>query len=389
MSEPVVVIHGVANRDKQPFLDGVKRLQARIADLGTLVPVFWGDLGGQSTDIADSLPKFDGGEWTVRSLELGPSADPELLRTELGGEKSNEERAASICAAAVPGSEIVRGNGSARLQRLIEEELAQTHYLRFVDDEGTLSAVGEIVYAVLEAHTGTTDPEFAIRGWSFSEITDAVAGAIGKVIEGVDRSIGRVIEDRLGAGNQRIRAKAMPWFSLFFGDIFAYQRNSTVIQGRIWTALEDAAEKGRIKRGYGKREKPVHVVAHSLGGIVTFDAAVQPPDDQKLWMKTWTTFGSQAAFFHILDRRKTLTPYRNGQPVTLPSSIAKWVNLWHPMDLLGFTAGTVFRLHDGSMPADVPVTEPATHLVGDKLWAHSIYWETDELVNSLRKTLSA
>lgn len=98
MSEPVVVIHGVANRDKQPFLDGVKRLQAKIGNLGTLVPVFWGDLGGQSTDIADSLPKFEGGEWTVRSVDLGPSADPEILRSELGGEKSNEERAAFIFA---------------------------------------------------------------------------------------------------------------------------------------------------------------------------------------------------------------------------------------------------------------------------------------------------
>ncbi|MGW4759976.1 hypothetical protein [Streptomyces chartreusis] len=54
MNDPVFVIHGVANRDRQGFT-------AMVADLQTasghgMVPVYWGDLGADDTFVAAALP---------------------------------------------------------------------------------------------------------------------------------------------------------------------------------------------------------------------------------------------------------------------------------------------------------------------------------------------
>ena len=56
-----------------------------------------------------------------------------------------------------------------------------------------------------------------------------------------------------------------------------------------------------------------------------------------------------------------------------PHNIAKWTNLWDPMELLAFTAITVFRLADGTLPRDIPIQTPLSLLADQKGWAHSIY----------------
>jgi len=55
------------------------------------------------------------------------------------------------------------------------------------------------------------------------------------------------------------------------------------------------------------------------------------------------------------------------------------------VDLLAFTAGTVFRLSDGSKPEDIPVEDPISVMLDEKLWLHSIYWATPELLDVLVK----
>jgi len=105
-----------------------------------------------------------------------------------------------------------------------------------------------------------------------------------------------------------------------------------------------------------------------LGGLIVFDAAVRPlGDPRRLYLKTLTTFGSQPAFFHIVDRRTPeLAIYERNRKVVLPETIPKWTNLWDTMDLLAFTASTVFELHDGTSPRDVPVLDPLSLIFGRK-----------------------
>jgi hypothetical protein len=179
----------------------------------------------------------------------------------------------------------------------------------------------------------------------------------------------------LGHTNLNLRQVAAVPFINFFGDILAYQRNTAAIRERLWEAIEQSAS------GYGGREKPINVIAHSLGGVVSFDAAL---DQQKpLWIKVFLTFGSQASFFHVVDpRRPPLADYRHGAAVALPETIGNWTNLWEPLDFLAFAASPIFRLASGGTPQDIEVE----HLASYGFYTHSVYWDTDQLVAAIRSS---
>ncbi|UOR00221.1 hypothetical protein MUN81_22535 (plasmid) [Hymenobacter sp. 5317J-9] len=389
MAEPIVVIHGVANRDRAAFEESVAYLQHELGPAWQLLPVFWGDLGGQGTDINDCLPVLREGEWGVRAAGVRgagalPAPFPSLPADALGaGQTSNETRAELIAAAATNGGAMVRGVVTDdHVKRAAEQELPTTKVLQYLDDEAVFQDLGKAIRAALESADAAVNPSAApgdelVRGaggTAASEISDdqvrglldPLTKAARNVIHAVDDILGRTLGNRLGQLNQRLRGGVMPPLSAFFGDIIVYQRNRARIQQRIWDALAPYGA------GCGTAAKPVHVVAHSLGGVIAFDAAVQR--EQPLWMKSFTTFGSQSAFFHIVDPRETLTTYRKDFPVTLPPTIAKWTNLWDTVDLLAFTAGTVFRLHDGSRPKDTPLRDLLSQIIDEKAWMHSVYW---------------
>ena len=67
MTEPILVLHGVNNHELTPFLEQVSALQRAVGPDAHLLPVHWGDLGGQSQDLADCLPLYSDGRWGVRS----------------------------------------------------------------------------------------------------------------------------------------------------------------------------------------------------------------------------------------------------------------------------------------------------------------------------------
>jgi hypothetical protein len=124
------------------------------------------------------------------------------------------------------------------------------------------------------------------------------------------------------------------------------------------------------------------VLAHSLGGVVTFDAAVRKK--RRLWVKHFVTFGSQSAFFHLMNPRLGLTPYE-GSVVKLPPSIGTWTSFWEPMDPLAFTTAPVFVLEDGTTaPVDIPVqVREASELLSSFLWTHSCYWTHQEVIEKI------
>jgi hypothetical protein len=380
-TRPVLVIHGIATHDKVEFEKRVTDLRSTIhAQLPgvQLIPVFWGDLGGRSEDISDCLPQLKDGQWTTRSDGLlSISATGQKVRAE--PKLSNEERASVIMRSATS-AEIVRSQPDATTTA-ITEALGRTGYLQKIDDPELLKAVGDIVSEALIERSappegGTFEvrgeaPMFETRGW----IKDRVNG----VISGIDKLVGKLVEDRLGVLNQRLRASVMNGVAATLGDIVAYHSNKEGIQQRLWDAINQHAP------GYGTQAKPIGLIAHSLGGVVSFDAMVAPASGVPLHVDSFVSFGSQPAFFEIIDPRVSNASYVTGHPIILPDTIKKWFNLWDVVDLLAFTAGTVFRLSDGSKPEDIPVEDPISVMLDEKLWLHSIYWSTPQLKDVLMK----
>ena len=60
MAEPVLVVHGVANRDQSQFEAQVRALNDRVGREFNFIPVYWGNLGANVRDIAATLPRIEG-----------------------------------------------------------------------------------------------------------------------------------------------------------------------------------------------------------------------------------------------------------------------------------------------------------------------------------------
>ena len=158
----------------------------------------------------------------------------------------------------------------------------------------------------------------------------------------------------------------LPGVTQYVGDILVYQRHRAQIHDRVRQIIAEVdPELGRSP------ERPVDVLAHSLGGVIAVDMATATADEP-LWIRHLITFGSQSAFFHICDPRGgSLKPFDGAGKVRLPASLGGWTNLWEPLDMLAFLAASVFELHDGSAPTDRHVP----HLASSGLWSHSAYWQ--------------
>jgi hypothetical protein len=380
-AKPVLVVHGIANHDRVVFEKQVSALQDSLRGplpSVSLIPVFWGDQGGQSESINDCLPQLKAGQWTTRAESLfSISSGGEPVRAESA--ITNDGRAA-IIAAAVPAT-AVRSDRAA-IEDAIAQALDRTTYLQRIDDRDTLSRVGEILLLAVKDTPASADAgEFAVRGEegaTRSSLTDK----IGNAIAAVDRLAGQLVEDRLGALTQRIRASLMEGVAATLGDIIAYQANRASVQQRLFDAIKQHAPE------YGTSNMPIGVIAHSLGGVIAVDTAVAPASGVPLYIDSLVTFGSQSAFFEIVNPSDPKAPYRTGHPITLPATIRQWFNMWDVVDLLGFTAGTVFRLKNGDKPEDIPLEDPLSVMLDAKLWLHSIYWKTTELTDVLARAFA-
>src|SRR5438874_2642061 len=74
MGEPVLVIHGVSNRDPARFDALVDDLSRSVGNACDLIPAFWGDLGGNPVGTQDTIP--DPSDSRVRG---GHQADDESV----------------------------------------------------------------------------------------------------------------------------------------------------------------------------------------------------------------------------------------------------------------------------------------------------------------------
>jgi hypothetical protein len=371
-AEPILVVHGIANRSHADFLAQCAWLQEQVGERYALVDVYWGDLGGISDGLVDSLPAIfpigvdDGGfhEHLTRAHAAVDGGAPAALAIAM--------RAMGEMPA--PGGFNVRADPQSDVPDAIRVAVAQSVFVKDVTDPDVLNAVGDLVAAALSGPA--PDGEFGVRSGAFTvraDLPSSVRGVVKAVINAADAMIGKLTSALGGTLNQFVRGKLTAPIALTLGDVVGYHQNRQKIHNRLFERLDSGAP------GWGVEGKPVHVMAHSLGGLLVLDAALGACG-RTLHVDRLVTFGSQPAFFHIMTPRNGLAPYCQGHPVGLPSSIARWTNLWHPLDVLAFVTATVFRLSGGSAPQDIQVQAGANTIAEAGGWLHSVYWRSPELV---------
>lgn len=137
------------------------------------------------------------------------------------------------------------------------------------------------------------------------------------------------------------------------GDILFYQARGQKIRDFIRKRIDAA-------------EKPIVLLAHSLGGIACVDLMI----DQELpEVKGLITAGSQAP---VLYEMNALSQLEAGQP--LPGYFPDWLNIYDLSDLLSYPAAEVFapKATDKRIYSGLPY-----------LQAHSGYWSSPEVWDSI------
>lgn len=389
MAIPVLVVHGVANRDRGAFERRVRLLNTGVGEAWSFIPVFWGDLGAAIEGLDATLPPRTWGE--VRGSPDAGADDPVFrdlfasgalasatsIPDEVRSDVTKQELVARSAGDAVdpaPAAHMVRSTSQAQeVETAVRDVWNESVNIRKISDPGILREIGRAIGdGVQAAAVDSQAIETRGVGGDIRALTRAVFNA-------VDKSLGQVIGRAGGFINDQLRRSIIPGLTQFLGDVVVYHHRVQEIRQRIYDAVEAHAP------GFGTKDRPIHVVAHSLGGIVALDAAVSPIADRRLWIDRFITFGSQPAYFHVVEPRGAeVAPYVLGRPpVRLPPSIRRWVNIWEPMDLVAFVTSRVFEMSDGSKPKDVELS----HRTGSGLWTHSAYWEHPDAIAEIRQAL--
>lgn len=168
----------------------------------------------------------------------------------------------------------------------------------------------------------------------------------------------------------------------FIADVIVYQSHTyrEKIQSRVREVI-----KRELGEQAGTIDQPVKIIAHSLGGVASFDLACL--NHEPLHIEALITMGSQPAFFHLLDPREGV-PAFEGEPVPVPATIGRWTNVWDEYDMLGFATDEIFHLHDGTAPLDVRVRATRSRLKGGLMMrSHLRYFTNIDTANAIRLTL--
>ncbi|MBB2946874.1 hypothetical protein FB565_006642 [Actinoplanes lutulentus] len=328
---PVFVVHGISNRDPSVLEERVAALREAALGRWDLHPTFWGDLGAAHLGVDLVMPPSARGGPVVRDSAEG-------LAVVLEAVDDQEAREA------------------------IAEGWEETRWLSRTEDPAVLAEVG----AVLAAAVAASSPD----GYVVRE-PGRIRRLIGERLPELDRVAGAAI----GSAGERFytwfRTRHAEYVAKTLGDILVYQRHGEQIRARIRSQIEAAVP------GAGRSpETAVHLVGHSLGAVIALDLATAV--DEPVWVSGLVTFGCQWPLIHVVDPRAGVEAYQ-GSPVSLPPTVGRWTNLWHPLDPLGFVAGRIF-----SGVEDIRVD----YLFSEELYAHSVYWTRPELVAAMSQTFT-
>lgn len=141
-----------------------------------------------------------------------------------------------------------------------------------------------------------------------------------------------------------VRPKAHRRFSLFLGDIFVYltNRGKKGAEGEIVKTVADAFQRASESKKPGIDDQLV-IIAHSMGGNITYDILTHFRPE--IACDVLVTVGSQVGLFeelklfHASDKK---IPSASQKLVAKPSNIKRWLNVFDPIDVLGYSIERIF-----------------------------------------------
>jgi len=380
--EPVFVIHGVNNRDQSAFEAQVGELEESVNDIDGIlkfVPVYWGDIGEQDINIVSTIPNLD--YFSVRSGDDYDKIVPDDISFDiiLSNNQDLVVESERLSIVTESGSNAIENQNDSfvdsdeikqQIIEAIEEYWFSTSFLNQISSRELLEQIGDSIGSITIDYANNVSCEYETRGWQ-----DNIKEFCGKTISTLDKQIGSVLGKTMGnwVSNGRNMAREN---AAFLSDILVYQRHGEEILERVRNSIADEGIE------YGTQQKPINVIAHSFGGIISFDLAVL--EENPLWINKLMTFGSQVALFHILDPRGGVIPrYDHQNRITLPSTINKWTNFWAALDPLAFSVSNIFQLSSGEIPNDIGIK----HRISD-LNVHGFYWQDSTFRSHIRYILN-
>ena len=142
------------------------------------------------------------------------------------------------------------------------------------------------------------------------------------------------------SASDRIRPAAIPSIANFLGDVFLYLHEQEAVARPIGELVEAAFRAAADERADGD---PLIVVAHSMGGIISYDLLTSTASDVPVDLLV--TVGSQVGFFEELKLFKVSDRSIPGddmrRKVPAPRSVRHWINIFDYSDLLGFAVGSI------------------------------------------------
>ncbi len=356
---PLIFIHGVNTRfDKnytaaeelrrKLFTELVLSKIDAISNLEIISP-YWGDLAGAmawngatrptSQELREKLGGGDSGE--TLPVDVSELTDPEcvvdsvlfgLLQSGFDGRSDSEndftldeDLDASIVLAAH------RASSSDRLRDAltkISSEDLMVHY------EKSLQAATNEITLQLEVLSKEKEP--GPMRESLGGGGNILTKAIGRVKEFASRAVSTTGRFATGLALDWKREQIQRTSVRFMGDVFTYlkERGSAQMPGDIVS---------RILPAFNKRDEPIVVISHSMGGNIFYDLLTY--FDPSLSVDAWFSVGGQVGLFEEMKLFKVSdknikAPHR----VKIPSDrLSLWMNVVDLRDPLAFLAKPIFE----------------------------------------------
>lgn len=354
---PLVFVHGVANRQTPKHQAEIHQRDELFKKL--VLPkgavVFDPDWGSNAVTFQQNLPwlpnfreadAFNFGSSPSISAQSGigklAARKPEMA-IDLAFEAGLAARAQEAADANKPNEALTKED--------LESFTAAVQYLENGADKDVFYAQGsdENFLEALNSELKPYIPKEETKVEAMSFVGDALKW-IGKGLKNLVSPVENV------AANTVLLAVRRPLTArtaLFLGDIFVYLRwretdrsNGTV--NRIFEPIiTDLVSAAKLRT----KNDPLIVVAHSLGGVITYDlfsdpaavANIEAKSGSKLIIDAWITVGAQPGLFADMGLYGPQPGNTEDTYLPRPAPVAAWLNIYDYTDILSFSCAKVFK----------------------------------------------